>query len=229
MPLLSSDILDGAAVLLDDPSKQRFTNDKLLPHLTQAYRFLESELINIGSKKLTKLSEEITVGGLTLDITVRDDNVLDDLNQVLEIYRKDEIGKFVKLRDWDETSRELIENAYDDPAYYYQWEMGIIKFNQDPGIVRVKYYASLRYPGDQAEKVLSVSSPLIYPSFIDYLTKLTAAYAAAFNMENSAKAAELHALASMSWDQLQATETKQNQKKRTRMRPFRARRRFIRA
>ena len=229
MPLLASDILDGSAVLLDDPDKQRFTNEKLLPHLTQAYRYLESELINIGSRKTLKDSPDITVGGLSLDITVRDDNILDDLNQPIDLYRKDEIGQYIKMTDWDETERDLIENASEDPIYYYHWQMGQIRFNKDPGTIKIRYYASLRYPGDVSEKELSVNSPLIYPSFIDYLTKLTAAYAAAFNMENSAKAAELHALASMSWDALKSSEVKQNQKKKTRMRGFRARRRFIRA
>ena len=235
MPLLASSILDEAAVLLDDPDKDTYDNDALLPMLKRAYDNLERQLILYNSNKVKKTSPDITVNGNEIDVTDRSDSVLDDLIEVRDIYRKNPAtGKYIKIYNFDTirvSSDDILDNLTDTSSFYWVFEGGIIRLNKTAvdEVFKIVYSSQLRYTNAET-KLLSATSPVVFPSFTDYLTKLTAAYAAQFLMENPTRSAELHALSRMAFDDLKGSEVKQNQKRAVRWRSFsrrnRGRRRF---
>ena len=72
-------LTEAAAALMNDAAQERYTHAALLPYLNRAYGELERKLILIDSSKLKKTSDDMTVNSDRIDITNRDDNILDDL------------------------------------------------------------------------------------------------------------------------------------------------------
>lgn len=234
MALLASDAMNAAAVYLNDPNREAYNYEKLLPMLNRAYEELERKLLLINSKKMEKTTDDIAGPDSTeIDITNREDNLLDDMIRPIDIYTKGADGYYGKITEWNSTpaasNGEIIENALEDRVYYWEWQGGKLRFNRNlSGIVlKIRYYAQLRYPGSVEDRTLSENSPIIFPSFYAYLAYQCAGLSAEFIMENPTRAASLYNKAIMAWDEIRAAEVKEKQSTRVRRRRFRGSSRII--
>jgi len=75
MAILASDVMAGAAVLLNDAGQRFYTNSKLLPYVKKVYRDLEQLYDLNGLRSLDEISTDILVTAGSLTVTAPSDLV----------------------------------------------------------------------------------------------------------------------------------------------------------
>lgn len=226
--LTAGEVMDRAAVLMNDPAKTDYTYITLLPHLNMALDDLKANLaenqsgIAIGNA-LPLLVPKFTAAVWPPDYPFQPPTVLKynvDITDIQEIVERRPGGS---ENEWMLMKRVEFHPLHEpmDILGSWAWEQRAIKFNykgcnQDREI-RIKYIIY--------EERLSASDETSIIGHVDlrpFLAFKTAAYAAMYIGENPGRAQLLDAQASDALDRILNIQNKGRQNIMTRHRPFRA-------
>ena len=195
------DVINEAVILLNDPNKRLFTNDKLLPLIKKAYRELGVELHNNGAPLLREVSDIINVSANSTDFSYK--ILEEDGTQRLGLDGLPEIGSNqpedivipirLKERGDGDGNFSPMENRYWEPTdnpgaslRYWSWREEEIKFLgaiTDRQVI-IYYRKSLR-------ALVELTDTVPYANAINFLSPRAAALAARFIGNNNTKADKL--------------------------------------
>ena len=219
----AGDVMDRAAVLMNDPSQTDYTYAVLTPFLNMALDEL-SEILQ-DSQSSPMINSDVTpiilqIGENALYNPSRPSGpyypyILTEVQEVSERLAGSQ-DVFVPLR-----RLEFIETAPPSNMLgYWAWEAQVIKFNPK-GATTVREI-QLKYIRDASNNIVEpnmIVGPFNSRSFLSYKT---AAYAAQFIGENPERASLLDAKAQQAMERLESIANKGRQQIMTRHRPFRA-------
>lgn len=219
----AAEIMDRAAVLMNDADKTDYTYDKLLPLLNMSIDELMEHMLEAQSSPTTATSAIIQVPvGFSELYPVDSVNTL--LRYPLDLVEIQEIGE--RMLGSEDQFIQMIRKEYlpvvkpVDALLFWVWENQVIKFNAKgattPREVQIKYLKyDISQAVDAATKVSTINSR-------SYLAYKTAAFAAMFIGENPARAKVLDDAAEDALERMTGINNKGRQQIMTRHRPFRA-------
>ena len=182
MATTAGDVIDEAAILLNDPNKLLFTTAKLLPLVSKAYRELGVELHNNGAPLLNEISPPINVpqGDKTLGNGQPDDIVI----PVRLKERGNDAEQFSDMIEqyWESTDKP------GPSLVFWSWrdeELQFLGATRDRQVII--YYRKSPAP------ITDENSRVPYASAINFLSPRAAALAARFIGNNNTKADRLDA------------------------------------
>ena len=221
--ITAGEIMDRAAILMNDPAKTDYTYDVLMPFLKMALDELAEHNIDSQSSPLVESSVpiDLPIGTNGLYPQEAEFGVFypSDLVEVQQITQKPtgSNGPFVPI------PRVEFAQYSDEPSdrlLFWAWESLIIKFNHagatQPITVQLHYLRTIPM------RVLTPDYFVGGMNSRSYLSYKTAAYAAAFIGENAVRASVLEAQAQKAIERIESINNKGRQQIMTRHRPFRA-------
>ena len=211
--MTASEVMDDAAVLLNDSAKDVYTYAVQLPYLKMAFDKLASKLKNAGIPLLSEVSADVTVSaGATTLLTGPSDIVA--VKRVFEKAVADPDTNYIQM---DELNWEPLV-AQTDTLRFWVWREGEVKLlGATTGRkVRLQYKKSLTSPTTQSSVITIPDSKL-------YLAYETAAIIAGLGGGNFERQDILSKQAETFADELIGVAAKSKQSLGYRRRPFRQR------
>jgi hypothetical protein len=214
--MTAQDVLDKAAVLLNDSAKTIFTDAAMLPYLSIAQDELQEqlELNNVPMSNAVSAVIPITAGTDSIGDT-GDPALPTNLIEPKALYERttgtnDDFILMTKVEFLPEVVIQLNE------LIYWTWQGQIIKFlgalsNQD---VKIEYVAAVLNPITATSTIISLFNA---KTFLEYRT---ASLCAQFIGENKERADDLNFNAALGLDRILGITTKGRQSIATRRRPF---------
>lgn len=226
--LTAGEVMDRAAVLMNDPAKTDYTYTTLLPHLNMALDDLKANLVENQSgiaigNALPLLIPKGTAAVWPPDFPYQPPEVIKynvDIAEIQEIMERRVGGG---EHEWTLMTRVEYHPLHEpmDILGSWAWEQRAIKFNfggckQDREI-RIKY---LIY--EERMSAINETSIIGHVDLRPFLAFKTAAYAAMYIGENPGRSQLLDAQAQDALDRILSIQNKGRQNIMTRHRPFRA-------
>jgi len=222
--ITAGDVMDRAAVLMNDPAKTDYTYIILSPFLRMALDELIENLVDGHNAPLVSTSLVITVPAgsnamYSVD-SLNEPHYPSDLAEIQEISERlaGSRDPFIPMK-----RTEFLETKEaGDRLAYWTWQNQVVRFNPNGATtareVQLNYLRT--YSSESANiPPESIVGPINSRSFLSYKT---AAYAAQFIGENTERAQILDAKAELALERIESINNKGKQQIMTRHRPFRA-------
>ena len=214
-------VMDGAAALLNDPSKTVYTYTKQLPYLNLALQTLQEyfELNDVPVTQDATTAIEVASGVTVIDFSTTPALPNDFVEPKMMWERQHGIDPYVPMTRLDVLPLDQ-EGVECNQLIWYVWESQQLRFlasNQDNDI-KVNYTKKLFVAltdtgGNDTISVINAQT---------YLQYKTAALCAIYLAENPTRGQELESEAEPALDRALGITTKSRQAITTRHRPFRA-------
>lgn len=221
--ITAGEIMDRAAILLNDPAKTDYNYAVLMPFLKMALDELAENNIESQSSPLVETSVPIDIPAGTNGLYPQEAEFgqfyPSDLVEIQGIYQRAQGSEDA----WMEIPRRehtLLDDKKYDRLQGYSWESLIIKFNH--GGATVPLTLQLKYLRTIPMRVLTPDYFVGGMNSRSFLSYKTAAYAAQFIGENAERASILDGKAEQALDRIDNINNKGRQQIMTRHRPFRA-------
>lgn len=223
--LTAGQVMDRAAVIMNDPNKTTYPYTVQFPYLNMALQDLQEHYDQNEIPVVDASSADIFVPASTgtfVEITFGDpstnENLPDDLIEPSVLWeRQHGINPYTIMRRVDFLDLALVEQQINQ-FIWYVWESNKIRVfaaNQDNDI-RMDYIRNLFVTVTQSTDVIPITNG------IGYLANRTARHLCYFIAENPERGNRLDVDATASLDRLLSIGTKGRQSIITRRRPFRA-------
>lgn len=219
--LSAGEVMDKAAVLMNDSAKQVYRYDIQIPYLQMALQDLRKKMEENNSPVTNETSVAILVPANVTRVgftTAWPSRLPADLVEIQELWqRQSGVNPYTQMTRMDFLPKYL-EGVETNFWNIWAWEGNEIRLlpaNQDNEI-KIDYVRSLFM------NVTSENDQLSVINADSYLEFRTAALLAEFVGENPTRAISLNGQAEISWDLMCGIETKGRQEIYTRRRPFRA-------
>lgn len=214
MPMTSGNIMDRAAVNLNDASKVTWTYTVLLPYLRTALDELELLFANNGMSTLKEISSAVDVAASSVATSV---STITDILAPLEVFERLE-GQ-TSESDWVKmTMRDFEDNlAPSDELRVWAWREEVIRLPPCSVAreIKVHYYKKIAdATSENGTDNLTIENSLLFLSY------RTAALAAEFGGEQPRRAESLNAKADKFLTLSIARDTKLKHGRPRRRKPF---------
>lgn len=206
MPITAGDIMDDAAVLINDPTKITYTYAKQLPYLRLAYQEIQDRLILLGHPTVNTQTE-ISVPAGTSQITLVGPNAARDvLLEAVMVYQRDVGADDNSWGDPIDRHPWLPVGEPNTDIFGWVWQEGIIILTPATANkeILVRYRTRLAVITNEASEIK-------FPGFRVFLAQKTAGYISEFVMKDRTRAAALYTLSERSFDVAVGTAVKSMQ------------------